>query len=269
MLGHELGHWYFMHPTKLLCISQVHIFTVLALFPAFLHAPQFVRAFDFSQAVSAKPPTMVAFLMFQVCFNVFRLAGLPWGRCAFCGVFLLFVSFGLTSLRLTSIHTIDDPDADGSLHWHRHERCLATVRMGSRPVRVRAARPIQGARDGGHGRPARTGIDHAARQESIDGLGGLDVRVFFFFIMPRTDGILKGIRRTTIRIRHSWSDSRRWRGSRRSAPPRKRRRSKFLGKSRIQILGSVVTNIPASYYPCFVWVMICYRTMIMDGYLLT
>lgn len=74
VLGHELGHWYFMHPTKLLCISQVHIFTVLALFPAFLHAPQFVRAFDFSQAVSATPPTIVAFLMFQVCFNVFRLA---------------------------------------------------------------------------------------------------------------------------------------------------------------------------------------------------
>lgn len=69
--------------------------------------------------------------------------------------------------------------------------------------------------------------------------------VFLFFIMPRIDGLLKGIRRTTIHIRHSWSDSRRWRGSRRSALLRKRRRSKFLGKSRIQILGSVVTHIPA------------------------
>ena len=55
-----------MHPTKLLCISQIHIFSILALFPAFLHASQFVRAFDFSEAVSARPPTIVAFLMFQV-----------------------------------------------------------------------------------------------------------------------------------------------------------------------------------------------------------
>lgn len=64
-----------MHPTKLLCISQVHIFTILALFPAFLHAPQFIRAFDFSGAVSARPPTMVAFLMFQVGRRVFFFFG--------------------------------------------------------------------------------------------------------------------------------------------------------------------------------------------------
>ncbi|KIJ19598.1 hypothetical protein PAXINDRAFT_166705 [Paxillus involutus ATCC 200175] len=66
VLAHELGHWYHMHPTKLLCISQVHIFTILALFPAFLHAPQFIRAFDFSKAVSVRPPTIVAFLLFQM-----------------------------------------------------------------------------------------------------------------------------------------------------------------------------------------------------------
>ncbi|KAN0078080.1 Peptidase family M48 domain containing protein [Tylopilus felleus] len=66
VLAHELGHWYHMHPTKLLCISQVHMFTILALFPAFLHAPQFVRAFGFPKAVAARPPTMVAFLMFQM-----------------------------------------------------------------------------------------------------------------------------------------------------------------------------------------------------------
>jgi len=66
VLAHELGHWYYMHPTKLLCVSQVHIFTILAMFPAFLHAPQFLRAFDFSDAVSANPPTIVAFLLFQM-----------------------------------------------------------------------------------------------------------------------------------------------------------------------------------------------------------
>ncbi|KAH7914894.1 peptidase family M48-domain-containing protein [Hygrophoropsis aurantiaca] len=66
VLAHELGHWYHMHPTKLLCISQVHIFTILALFPAFLHAPQFLRAFDFSKLVASRPPTIVAFLLFQM-----------------------------------------------------------------------------------------------------------------------------------------------------------------------------------------------------------
>ncbi|OCH91553.1 hypothetical protein OBBRIDRAFT_774956 [Obba rivulosa] len=65
VLAHELGHWYYMHPTKLLCVSQLHIFTILALFPAFLHAPPLLRAFDFPADVAAHPPTIVAFLLFQ------------------------------------------------------------------------------------------------------------------------------------------------------------------------------------------------------------
>lgn len=55
-----------MHPTKLMCISQLHLLSILALFPAFLHAPPFLRAFDFSKEVSAQPPTIVAFLLFQM-----------------------------------------------------------------------------------------------------------------------------------------------------------------------------------------------------------
>ena len=55
-----------MHPTKLLSVSQLHIFTILALFPAFLTAPPLLRAFDFPASVAAKPPTIVAFLLYQV-----------------------------------------------------------------------------------------------------------------------------------------------------------------------------------------------------------
>ncbi|PCH34809.1 hypothetical protein WOLCODRAFT_133619 [Wolfiporia cocos MD-104 SS10] len=66
VLAHELGHWYYLHPTKLLLVSQVHLFAILALFPAFLHAPQVLRAFDFPADVSAQPPTIVAFLLFQM-----------------------------------------------------------------------------------------------------------------------------------------------------------------------------------------------------------
>ncbi|PBK63696.1 hypothetical protein ARMSODRAFT_919335 [Armillaria solidipes] len=66
VLAHELGHWYYLHPTKMMAISQFHIFSILALFPAFLHAPPLLRSFDFPKAVSAQPPTIVAFLIFQM-----------------------------------------------------------------------------------------------------------------------------------------------------------------------------------------------------------
>ncbi|KAJ7226892.1 peptidase family M48-domain-containing protein [Mycena pura] len=66
VLAHELGHWYYLHPTKLLAVSQVHVFTIFALFPAFLHAPPVLAAFDFPKAVAATPPTIVAFLLFQM-----------------------------------------------------------------------------------------------------------------------------------------------------------------------------------------------------------
>ncbi|GJE99954.1 peptidase family M48-domain-containing protein [Phanerochaete sordida] len=66
VLAHELGHWYYMHPTKLLLVSQVHLFTILALFPAFMHAPPLLRAFDFPKHVAARPPTILAFLLFQM-----------------------------------------------------------------------------------------------------------------------------------------------------------------------------------------------------------
>jgi len=66
VLAHELGHWYYLHPTKMLAISQLHIFTILALFPAFMHAPPLLRAFDFPKHVAARPPTIVAFLLFQM-----------------------------------------------------------------------------------------------------------------------------------------------------------------------------------------------------------
>ena len=49
-----------------MAVSQIHIFTILALFPAFLHAPPLLRSFGFPKEVSAQPPTIVAFLLFQM-----------------------------------------------------------------------------------------------------------------------------------------------------------------------------------------------------------
>jgi len=66
VLAHELGHWYYMHPTKLLVVSQAHIFSILALFPAFIHAPRFLRAFDFPADVATRTPTIPSFILFQM-----------------------------------------------------------------------------------------------------------------------------------------------------------------------------------------------------------
>ena len=49
-----------------MAVSQLHIFTILALFPAFIHAPPLLRSFGFPKEVSAQPPTIVAFLLFQM-----------------------------------------------------------------------------------------------------------------------------------------------------------------------------------------------------------
>ncbi|KAI0298335.1 metalloendopeptidase [Multifurca ochricompacta] len=66
VLAHELGHWYYLHPTKLLFVSQLHLFTILALFPAFLNAPPLLRSFGFPESVAARPPPIIAFLLYQM-----------------------------------------------------------------------------------------------------------------------------------------------------------------------------------------------------------
>ena len=55
-----------MHPTKLLIVSQIHIFSILALFPAFIHAPRFLGSFNFSEDVAAQTPTILSFILFQM-----------------------------------------------------------------------------------------------------------------------------------------------------------------------------------------------------------
>lgn len=66
VVAHELGHWYYLHPTKMMALSQLHVFGILALFPAFMHAPPVLRSFDFSKQVAAQPPTIIAFIIFQM-----------------------------------------------------------------------------------------------------------------------------------------------------------------------------------------------------------
>ncbi|KAG8994527.1 hypothetical protein FRB94_009824 [Tulasnella sp. JGI-2019a] len=66
VLAHELGHWQYSHPSKLLLISQVHLYAMLSVFPPFLRSSPLLRSFNFPPSVAAVPPTMVAFMLFQL-----------------------------------------------------------------------------------------------------------------------------------------------------------------------------------------------------------
>lgn len=66
VLAHELGHWYYQHPTKLLSMSQVHILVIIGCFPAFLHSPPLLLSFDFPSNVAVHPPVLVAFMLYQL-----------------------------------------------------------------------------------------------------------------------------------------------------------------------------------------------------------
>ncbi|VDC05236.1 unnamed protein product [Peniophora sp. CBMAI 1063] len=66
VLAHELGHWYFQHPSKLLIVSQIHIFAILAAFPAFRHSTLLLRSFGFPPEVAANPPPIISFLLYQM-----------------------------------------------------------------------------------------------------------------------------------------------------------------------------------------------------------
>ncbi|KZV71232.1 hypothetical protein PENSPDRAFT_578162 [Peniophora sp. CONT] len=66
VLAHELGHWYFQHPSKLLIVSQLHIFAILAVFPAFRHSALLLRSFGFPAEVAANPPPIISFLLYQM-----------------------------------------------------------------------------------------------------------------------------------------------------------------------------------------------------------
>jgi STE24 endopeptidase len=53
-------------PPNFLPSRKSTVFTILALFQAFLHAPPVLRSFDFPKEIAAQPPTIVAFLLFQM-----------------------------------------------------------------------------------------------------------------------------------------------------------------------------------------------------------
>ena len=61
VLAHELGHWKMGHTTKLLAISQVHLFYIFALFSVFIDNSSLYESFGFHN----ERPVLIGFLLFN------------------------------------------------------------------------------------------------------------------------------------------------------------------------------------------------------------
>ncbi|OWB54344.1 hypothetical protein B5S28_g191 [[Candida] boidinii] len=60
VLGHEIGHWALSHTTKLLVISQVHIFFIFSLFAGFIKNNSLFESFGFP----VERPILIGFMLF-------------------------------------------------------------------------------------------------------------------------------------------------------------------------------------------------------------
>ncbi|KAH0542212.1 hypothetical protein FGG08_003334 [Glutinoglossum americanum] len=61
VLAHELGHWSLSHTTKLLGISQFHLFYVFALFSVFINNHSLYQSFGFHKEM----PIVIGFILFS------------------------------------------------------------------------------------------------------------------------------------------------------------------------------------------------------------
>ncbi len=67
VLGHELGHWYYAHPTKLLAIGQLHMLFVLTVFSIFLHNRSLFASFGFDpRLTNSTGGIIIGFMLFQM-----------------------------------------------------------------------------------------------------------------------------------------------------------------------------------------------------------
>ncbi|KAG9028282.1 hypothetical protein FS837_003930 [Tulasnella sp. UAMH 9824] len=66
IVAHELGHWAYSHPSKMIVVSQLYLAAILSVFPPFLRSSPLLRSFGFSARVAARPPVLVAYTLFQL-----------------------------------------------------------------------------------------------------------------------------------------------------------------------------------------------------------
>ncbi|KOS15481.1 caax prenyl protease 1 [Malassezia pachydermatis] len=75
VLAHELGHWKYGHPTKLVAMSFVQIFLNLCVFAVFIHNKSLFRAFGFGSDASAV--ARVSYLPVMIGMELFNLVVHP------------------------------------------------------------------------------------------------------------------------------------------------------------------------------------------------
>ncbi len=61
VLGHELGHWALSHTTQTLIITQIHLFTIFALFSMFVSNKSLFNSFGFFH----ETPVLIGFMLFN------------------------------------------------------------------------------------------------------------------------------------------------------------------------------------------------------------
>ncbi|KAF8674693.1 CAAX prenyl protease N-terminal, five membrane helices [Rhizoctonia solani] len=66
VLAHELGHWKYSHPMKLMLVSQIHMLALFSVFPPFMRSWPLLASFGFPIGPEAKPPVLVSFLLYQM-----------------------------------------------------------------------------------------------------------------------------------------------------------------------------------------------------------
>ncbi|KAH7333819.1 peptidase family M48-domain-containing protein [Rhizoctonia solani] len=66
VLAHELGHWKYSHPMKLMLVSQIHLLALFSVFPPFMRSWPLLASFGFPMGPDSKPPVLVAFLLYQM-----------------------------------------------------------------------------------------------------------------------------------------------------------------------------------------------------------
>ncbi|EIW68672.1 STE24 endopeptidase [Tremella mesenterica] len=71
VLSHELGHWYFSHPTKLLIAAQFHILLNISAFLIFMHNKSLYSSFGFdprlaSPSLGQRQPVFISFVLYQM-----------------------------------------------------------------------------------------------------------------------------------------------------------------------------------------------------------
>jgi Zn-dependent protease with chaperone function len=75
VLAHELGHWKFWHPTRLLIIAQGNLLWTLGLFAVFIHNKSLFASFGFDPRLAVESPVggpqpiLIGFMLYQLLFE--------------------------------------------------------------------------------------------------------------------------------------------------------------------------------------------------------